>query len=326
MKNAKKIWRLMLSGLLYVVILTGCGSSANSTSSYYTQKADVATEEAYYESYDGLSNGSYAAESTMEFTDKDSIQQAEILSERKLIKNVNMDVETKEFDAFMGSLEAQVQGVGGYIENMNTYNGSVYSTYRDTRNASMTLRIPQNKLTEFLSTVSEICNVIRRSDSVDDVTLSYVDMASRRDALKVEQARLLELLEKAESLDDILIIEDRMTTVRYQLESMESQLRTLDNKVNYSTVYLDVREVKELTPVIVEEETVWQRIGNGFMENLSDVGNGFLEFFIWFISSLPHLVIWAVIIFVAVLVIRKLHKRNKKKREEKKNIKQEKTE
>ena len=68
----------------------------------------------------------------------------------------------------------------------------------------------------------------------------------------------------------IITLEDRMSTVRYQLESMESQLRTYDNMVDYSTVHMNIQEVKELTPVIEEEETAWERFVNGFKESLKD--------------------------------------------------------
>ena len=169
------------------------------------------------------------------------------------------------------------------------------------RNADMTIRIPKDKLDGFLNTVSEIANVIRRSDDVKDVTLAYVDLQSHRDALRTEQTRLLELLQKAETVEDIITIEERLSNVRYQLESMESQLRTYDNQVDYSTVYLSIEEVEILTPV--EEETVWQRISGGFVESLDNVGEGFVEFGIWFVVNLPYLVVWAVLIAVFVTIL-----------------------
>ena len=108
----------------------------------------------------------------------------------------------------------------------------------------MTVRIPAQQLDAFLSSVSEVSNVISRNDSVSDVTLQYVDMESHKKALTAEQDRLLELLEQAESVEDIITIESRLSDVRYQIESMESQLRTLQNQVSYSTVYLDIQEVE----------------------------------------------------------------------------------
>ena len=237
-----------------------------------------------------------------------------VATDRKLIKTVDMHVETQGFDELMATIEEQVTALGGYIESMNTYNGSSYSGYRSVRDADMTLRIPKQNLDAFLNTVSDISNVVRRSDNVEDVTLAYVDLESHRDALRTEQTRLLELLEKAETIEDIITIEERLSNVRYQLESMESQLRTYDNQVDYSTVYLNVEEVEIYTPV--EEDTVWERISEGFMESLDNVGEGFVEFGIWFVVNLPYLVVWAVLIaaFIAFVVWLVKHSEKKQKK------------
>jgi hypothetical protein len=222
---------------------------------------------------------------------------------------VDLNVETKEFDLVMATLENQVRELDGYIENMETYNGSTYSGYRSSRNASLTVRIPKDRLDGFLSTISEISNVVRRSENVVDVTLEYVDIESRKTSLETEQERLLELVAKAENLEDVITIEQRLSDVRYQLESMESQLRTFDNKVDYSTVYLYINEVKELTPV--EEETIWERIVGGFMDSVRDIADGFMELCIWFVVHIPYLAIWAVVVVAVVIVIRKSIKKRR---------------
>lgn len=105
---------------------------------------------------------------------------------------------------------------------------------------------------------------------------------------------LLELLEQAETIDDIITIESRLSDVRYQIESMESQLRTFDNQVSYSTVYLYIDEVKTYTQT--EEQTRLQRMAGGFVNSLKGIGNGFLDFCVSFVIALPYLVVWAVII------------------------------
>ncbi len=125
----------------------------------------------------------------------------------------------------------------------------------------------------------------------------------------------MELIAEAEYLEDILTIEERLTNVRYQLESMESQLRTYDNKINYSTVYLSISEVMEFTPVA--EETVWQRIKGGFSESLQDIGEGFLNFGVWFLVNIPYFILWIIIIVVIIFVIKglkKVFKSGKKKK------------
>ncbi len=308
-KNRRKAGRrsVWLAAVMAALLLTGCGASGKSASSSGQIYEMAAADNVY--GYDGYES----AESRDTGTDWQTEEQTRLENtDRKLIKTANLSVETKEFESLMSALEKRVQELGGYIESSEIYNGSTYSGYRSSRDASLTVRIPQVHLEEFLTDVSNLSNVTHRSESVEDVTLSYVDLESHKKALLTEQDRLLELLEKAESMEDILTIEERLTSIRYQLQSMESQLRTMDNQVDYSTVYLNINEVQELTPV--EEKTVGERITEGFMDSLRDVGNGILECFIWVITNLPHLIVWAVLVGILVLLILMMDKHSRKKR------------
>lgn len=315
-KNGMKWLAVIAATALALGGMTACGGASDSSASTMAVSGeswnyDIAAEEGYYES-DSLgmavnsSKDMASSDSQLQESDADSQQ-----SSRKLIRTVNMSVETKEFDSVMATLEQRVTELGGYIESMDTYNGSAYSSYRSGRSASMTARIPQDKLSTFLSEVSEISNVTRRSENVEDVTLAYVDLDSHKKTLQAEHERLLELMEQAEYIEDIITIEQRLSQVQYQIESMESQLRTYDNKVDYGTVYLDVSEVQELTPV--QEETVWERISSGFMEDLQKIGEGALEVVIWLLTHIPTLIVWALVIFLFIVWIRWCQKRGRKK-------------
>lgn len=316
-KNA--VWALALVTLL----LGGCGSKADRSSA---TAADMETaKEAAYDA-DGayLSDDIYSVDSA-EVTDdvaEDGAATPQVEdTSRKLIKNVNLSVETETFEELLATITEKTESFSGYIEESYTYNGSNYYG-RGTRNASMTVRIPAQQLDAFLSSVSEVSNVISRNDSVSDVTLQYVDMESHKKALTAEQDRLLELLEQAESVEDIITIESRLSDVRYQIESMESQLRTLQNQVSYSTVYLDIQEVEKLTPV--EEQTRGEMIREGFVDSLYGVGNGLLDFGTAVIIDLPYLVVWAAVILLVILIIRLLRKHRKNKEQKKMQEKQEK--
>lgn len=321
----KRLAVILLTGSM-VAALTGCGSSkgysadskATAGGSYSEMSSESLMDAGFYDTNSMTEEMPMeepaAAEMKNDATDMAS-------TDRKLIKTVNMDVETREFDRLMATVEEQVKALGGYIENLNTYNGSSYYGYSGTRNANLTIRIPKQQLDAFLETVSGVCNVVRRSDSVEDVTLAYVDLESHRDALRTEQTRLLELLERAESIEDIITIEERLSNVRYQLESMESQLRTYDNQVDYSTIYLYIDEVEVYTPV--EEDTVWERISSGFAESLHNIGEGLVDFGIWFVVTLPYMVVWAVIIVILIFIfygVVKLFQNAGTKRKQKKNV------
>ncbi len=308
----RSVLRSILGILLTAMLLTGCGASdeaANMTAGSAASRPQM--QESFVTSNGIVMNDSVQMDA-MERPQEESVaengstQVQDPLADRKLIKTVNMTVETKEFDVLLETLETRVTQLGGYIERLETYNGSVYGGYRSRRNADLTIRIPQNQLTGFLDEVGNISNVIRRSENVQDVTLTYVDLESHKKVLEAERDRLIELIAQAEYLEDILTIESRLTEVRYQLESMESQLRTYDNKINYSTIQLYVEEVMELTPIA--EETVWQRIAGGFLENLTDIGDGLVEFAIWFVVTIPYFILWGIIIVIIIFLIKGLKK------------------
>ena len=217
-----------------------------------------------------------------------------------MIRTFELTVETLEFEDFIGTLRNTVNSFGGYIESSNV-EGNSYN-YSSNRYASFTCRIPSNKLDEFVNSVDGLGNVTYRNENQQDVTLSYVDTEAHIASLQTEYDRLLELLAEAENLDSIIVLEERLSEVRYQLESYKSQLRTYDNLVDYSTVNVYVNEVKRVTNVS-ETETVWQRIAKEFDDNLYDVWCGLEDFFVWVIANIPYFAVLAVIIIIIVVII-----------------------
>ena len=233
------------------------------------------------------------------------------LSDQKLITTVEINAETEDLDALMPQLSDHIAQLGGYVEFQNTYYGSAYSSYRH-RSANMTIRIPADKLSDFLLPVEGASNVISKQQSQDNVTLQYVDTESRMAALQAERDRLMELMEQAGDLSDLLKIEERLTDVLYDLESTTAQLRSLDNQVSYATVELYINQVKVYTEV--EEQTVWQRIGSGFTKNLKNMGEDLVDFFVWAVTYSPQLILWAGIITAAIFVLRRSFRKRKVKK------------
>ena len=176
----------------------------------------------------------------------------------------------------------------------------------------MTVRIPSSKLDGFIQNVKDTANVTYISESTDDITLKYVDVESRKIALETERDRLLELLEKAETVEDIITIEGRLSEVRYQLESYASTLRTYDNQVDYSTVHINISEVARETRV--EPKGFWEEVKEEFGDSLYDMGRSARNFAIWFLGSLPYLILWAVVIAVIVAGVWLVRKKKRLKK------------
>lgn len=294
--KGKKLLTL-LAALLMLAALAGCSAksagdmAANGVAA--PEAREISEEDALYSMSDS---------GTMD---------PEALADRKLIKRVYIDAETEDMDTLLSQLNGKIEALGGYIENQEIYNGSAYSSRR-TRYANLTIRIPAENLNGFVEQVKGVSNVVSCTQDQDDVTLTYVDTESRMNALRTEEARLLELMGQAETMSDLLEIEERLTEVRYELESVTSQMRVLENQVSYATVQLAVNQVKVYTEV--EEQTVWQRIGTGFAENLRGIGSSLVDFFVWVVTYSPQLVIAAAAVALAVVLVKRSSKKRRAKR------------
>ena len=294
----------LVLGVILLFSLAGCGAeSALSGSAVpeFTTPADTMNR------YDGI-------------TDKESPAEdagSNLPENRKLIQTVHMDVETEDLDAVLAKLEGRIAELNGYVQSSNVQNGSAYSGKRY-RYAYMTLRIPAKALDTFVDQVGQVSNIVSSRKTVEDVTLSYVETEGRMKALQVEEARLLELLAEAKSLEDILKIEDRLTKVRTELEQVTSALRVYDNQVDYATIHLNITEVTEYTET-TEPETVWERIAKGFGESWENIGNFFQELFVVLVVGSPYLILLggSALIVVAIILLSIRKKRKKSESNEK---------
>lgn len=307
------------------LVLAGCGGS-NKASATYDYNSYMATEEAAMaEEYDysaerysddvyemkaaGSSNGAEAEE----ITDED-VQSS---SSRKLIKTVNLSVETREFDELISNVSARIEQLGGYAESTDI-SGNSYDSY-SRRNAYIVARIPQEKLGSFVSSIESQSNITSRSESAEDVTLQYSDVKAHIDSLKIEQERLNELLKNADTLETIVALESRLTEVRYEVESYESRLRTMDNQVTFSTVYLNISEVKEYKPEPVEDPTFVERLVEAFTGSCESAWEAIQDFVIGLIAFIPILIVILVIlgviggiIFLIIKIVLKIVKKSGK--------------
>ena len=317
----KQLTRAMISFLLISTLLTGCGASAKSESYMIAETMaagamdmssnpefypdDVVMEEATSEKVESESGDTGSGlNSTSTVNTTPAIN-------RKLIRTVNLNVETDAFDTLLETLNAEIAELNGYVEQSDISGNSMQSS-RSRRWAHMTVRIPSTSLDMFITSVETNGNVTNKSETTTDVTLKYSDLESRKKSLTIEQDRIWELLEKADTLDAVIALEERLSEIRYELESMESQLCLYDNQVDYRTVHINIEEVKVYTPTA--PESVGERIQKGFAKNLEGMKEFCVDLFVDLISSIPILVpVLAVILIVVFLIRKKLAGRKMKK-------------
>ncbi len=294
----KKIFALILC-IVLAFSLAACGSSAKDSAalndSEFFNSAQVESGSGDLKfSADSLTADSAAPESPTESK-----------SDEKIIKTVDLTVQTKEYDKYISALTASITANGGYIENSESDMGGYYDS---NRYSTYVARIPADNLDAFLTAAGENGKIVSKTENQQNVTLEYVDLESRISAYKTEKETLTKLLEKAESLENVLSIQERLSEVNYQIESYTAKLRVLANRVSYSTVTLRIREVERVTET---QPTLWQRIKNSFLDNVDNLVDGLEDIAVGVIGGLPIILPVIAAAVIVILIIRKLIKRRR---------------
>ncbi len=233
----------------------------------------------------------------------------------KIIKTGSININVKNFDDAVDAVKADVEGKGGYVENFNSYvysdrwvNGQRVSL----REGHLILRVPSNDYEttfEYLKTLGEVTN---ENESRDNVTDSYIEVESRMKAKLTEEQRLIELLAKAETVDDIIAIEGRLSNVRGEIDGYQSRLDSWDKQVDYSTISVYIMEDPDETVENLSPD-LGTKIKNSFTRGINNFIDGIENIIVSFAGNIINLAAFVVVVVVVVVVIRKLIKKKFKK-------------
>ena len=235
----------------------------------------------------------------------------------KIIYTVSADIESLNFDETIDKVYEMLAHYRAFIES--SYIGGrnrshMYYGWQEFRYASFTLRVPKDSLNAITASLDTLGNVTALRSDAQNITAMFTDTEARLVALAIQEERLLDMLRKAEDIPDLIVIEERLSEVRYQIESITATLRNWQNQVDYSTLNLYISEVEAFTEITqVQQRTYWQRVGDGLQSNTLGVGQFFTSLFMWLVVSLPVLIILAVIVILIVLLVKRQIKRRKKR-------------
>lgn len=304
----------LIIAVLCMATLAACSAKNDESAAYDYAYKTSSIEAGYgYDTKDSDNGCSSAPQYTGNSVALASTVRNTMTDMEKIIRNISMNIETKEFDKLVGIIEDEIANLEGYVEISNI-TGRRYSNNDSLRRGNIIARIPKDKADLFIDTIYDNANVINKSESIKNISLEYYDIESHKKALEIEQERLFELLEKTDTVEEIISLESRLSSIRYELSQYETQLRTYDNKVDYSTIALEIEEVERMSPAAEEKVTVWKRISTGFSNTMYRLGKGFQNFFIWFVINLPYLLILGAVTTAAIIVThRYIVKMNRKK-------------
>ena len=304
MKNFKKVFLLLIC-TFNILTLISCGVNNSSTQSMML-RAETTAAAMYTGSGFGSVNAKKSAVNDIAYAVEelafDGVAYTEVssnVSDRKIIKTVDLNTETKEFDESIEWLKSHVASFEGIIDNSYVDSGNINNkNYR--KNANFNVRIPATKLDSFLSKIGDKLNITFRQENISDITDEYSDTESRLKSLKIEEESLNDMLKKAKNVEEMIKVEDKLSSVRTEIENIARRLNRFDKQITYSTVHINISEVKDLTePQIPEDDFSKETLIKQLRKNFTEAKSFVMRLGANIFTHIP----WIILGLVAILLI-----------------------
>ena len=239
--------------------------------------------------YDGAASyNSYSADEDRK-NETDPMQQetnSQLTNNKKLILTANLDLETMNLDETVSELLSAVNINGAYIQSSSAYSTGSRRYY------TATIRIPADKYSDFIGVIKGSGNAVSYNEQIDDVTDTYTDLEARITALKAEEERVLDFYKRAETLEELLLVEQRLSDIRYEIEHRQAKIKNYDLLVSYSTLNISISETKEYTPI-------QKSFGSRFVESFKNGLTNFICFLEDIAIELAYNV-WGILLLVVI--------------------------
>ena len=310
-----------LAILCAVSLMTGCGGSSSADSSAASGQSAPAA--AYEESYAAeYYDGDYDTVEEAEEESKTSVtsesggldvqpDQEAAFTEEKLVYTAYLTIQTLTFQESDSYLRSKISEFGGIVESESTYdNNNRWYYYEEKRygtlTSELTVRIPSANYKAFLASLEGAGGkIVNQSQNVENITKRYNDQSILIESLKTQEERLLAMMDKAETVEDMIYIEQRLSEVQTELNQAKNVLSRMDTDVAYSTIHLTLAEV-----VRYEGSRVETTFGDRLLNTIDDSWDsflGFLENFLFFLIYLFPMACLVLIILLIVFLVRKLY-------------------
>lgn len=322
--------RILLAFLVLAIMATLCACGANSELSMDTASAAGASMNGWDAGVNESFSTAMAPEAAMdEFYEYDDAgmsksEEAPVGNEKatetaekytdKIVYTANIRTQTTSFDETITQLEKMVDTYGGFsqytdISGQDYYDSTSNTTKVVDRYAQYTVRIPSDKFASFMDSAQGLGNVLESSKTAENVTSQYTDYEAQLASLKLQESRLMEMMEKADKVEDLIQLESRLSEVRYETDRIERNLRNLQMQISYSTVNISIQEVERYTPTAPVVRTFSEKISDSFSGGWQDFAEGCEDFAIWFVGAIPTLLILLVVAALGFFILRAVVKK-----------------
>ncbi|MBR5232029.1 MAG: DUF4349 domain-containing protein [Clostridia bacterium] len=224
----------------------------------------------------------------------------------KIIRTIDYTIKTKAFDADYEKILEMTRQFGGYVESLNA-SGDVMNG--DLRYAYFTLRIPSDKLDDFIGSAKTVGAATAYSEYTQDVSDNYYDIETRLATQEAKMQRLNELLLMATDMEDLIVIENAISETQYQIDRYMGQLKGYDSRITNSYVNVTLRELSDDAVLELPETTLGQRIVNAVKTSVKGMGEFISDAAVFLMAALP----WCAALCVIVIVVKVIRRKTKKK-------------
>lgn len=299
-----------------IVNRVGMGSQKSYALKYYKEEmprptsaqatSALAEDTADNNAYEGVG---YGGTEKVEAQFSEAMSESDISLDRKIIKEGSTYIETRDFDHSLEVIDQMIVKSGGFTEKKDI-SGNSYNT-GDLRHATIVFRVPSDQFETIMENMGSVGVVTRSNTSGTDITDQYIDSETRLRNLKVQEETLLDILSKTEKLEDVIALESRISEVRYEIESIENQLKNYDRLVQYSRISVELQEVVETSQVAAVPRTLGDRIANAFWSAIDSFAKTMENFVVWLVYNWILLALILVAAAVLIIVARRRKKRKK---------------
>ncbi|MGD9590257.1 MAG: DUF4349 domain-containing protein [Pyrinomonadaceae bacterium] len=311
----KKLSLAVLIFSLVTVSFTGCAGSISSErdaglaepSSAERRHGSPAFETADSNPGGGGGNTDPSTKSDISLTGSETARQPAVPTDRKIIRNADIGLESGTPEESQKKIAAIAENAGGFVVETQQSSSDRRSAVRDT--VTMTVRVPADKFNEALDEIRKSADrVIIETVKGQDVTEEFIDIEARLKAKRALEEQFMEIMKRANSVDDALNVQRQLSEVRGEIEKIEGRKRFLENQTSLSTI-----KVRIQTPAAISAG------GAGFFSKLTDAINTGIEAATGFVLGLVTfgIAILPFIIFICLpifLILRFLWKRLRRRR------------
>jgi major membrane immunogen (membrane-anchored lipoprotein) len=280
--------RILAAAIMLILLLSGCAKKESASPATATKPAE---------------NGSYSSQSKSESsaaapTESD---QNNAIQNKKIIQNYEISILTDDIMKASSEISNKVKELDGYIESeeIMEYGGN------------SSIRIPSSSIDKFIYYIDKNYEINSKNKFIEDVTESYVDNDARIKNLAAEEVQVLEILKKANTVDEILKVQNELYRIRGEIEVLQSRKKMWDRQVDYSTVRLNISKkqiVSDKKIKILSGSEFFKSIGQGFKNTFLYVVLTFQKIIILLVSALIPLVIIAGIAYGVYKLSKKMKK------------------